>query len=282
VSGSLSGPRAKWRRAQAHLETLRQEIPEWSGGWEPPNRYSVTPETHRDGLEYRFYVDPPELDTEGWALLVGDCLFNLRSALDHIVYELHLRHYKGNIPTDAREAPAFPILTVKPDGKHGRAADPAKWNEIKRLGFKQRRAIEVLQPYNRRHHKFRDVRSRLARLQTLNNIDKHRRLHVLEALALTPPVPWWGDSAYGFCQEVFLRTPLVGKTEVFRWTFDTVPPDIAEKANINYEVAPYIALYEGGEALWLTALLTELVWAVGAVITRFAVFLPQDQSRPPG
>jgi hypothetical protein len=48
-------------------------------------RYRATPERHRGGLEYRLYVDAVELDTEDWALMTGDYLFNLRSALDHLV-----------------------------------------------------------------------------------------------------------------------------------------------------------------------------------------------------
>lgn len=182
-----------------------------------------------------------------------------------------------------REESAFPILTSKPTGRHGRSDDPAKWKEIRRLDRKQRRAITFLQPYNRRRDKFRDVRNALADIQTLNNIDKHRHLHVLEAVALVAPVGMWApyggwsadeSPSYGFEQESFLGRPLIGKTEVFRWTFDTVPPDIAAQVNMEHHITAGIALYESGEARLFMALLKRLVASVEIVLKRFEVFLP--------
>ena len=279
MSGSLYGAWAKCGRAKTHLETLKAEAvgsSTFTNEW--MSRYPATPEAHRDGLEYRFYVEPEPLDTLDWALLAGDCLFNLRAALDHIAYELHVRRYKGRVPKDAAKASAFPIFTTRP------AVDPAKWKDIKRLGFKQRKAIEFLQPYNRRNDKFWAIRDALGDIQTLNNIDKHRHLHLLQATAVTAPVPsyaggvgWSAEDfppSYGFEQISFLAKPLVGKTEVFRWTFDTVPPDIAEQVNKNHEITALVCLYEGGQARPMKSLLSSLVMAVEVVLKRFSVFLP--------
>jgi hypothetical protein len=59
MAGDLSGAWAKWRRAKTHLDDLRQIAlglitftNEWLHG------YTATPEAHRNGLEYRFYVEP--------------------------------------------------------------------------------------------------------------------------------------------------------------------------------------------------------------------------------
>jgi len=284
MAGDLSGAWAKWRRADAHLKDLREIAVgsiTFSNEW--LNQYTATPEAYRDGLEYRFYVEPEPIDTEAQALLIGDCLFNLRSALDHIVFELHRRRFRDRLPRDAEEDSAFPILRTKPDGRHGRSADPAKWREIKRLGFKQRRAIEFLQPYNRRRDEFRYLREALAEIQFLNNIDKHRHLHVFEAVAFTAPVPnyGWGSGwlddplpDYGFIQESFLARPLIGKTEVFRWTFDAIPPDLATELNRKHYVTAGICLYEGGEPRFIRTLLEDLVAVVETVLDRFEVFLP--------
>jgi hypothetical protein len=275
VSRKRSGSWAKWERAKSHAETLGDQLAaasEWESPYGWTKRYRATPEAHRDGLEYRFYVEADELDTSDWALIAGDCLFNLRSALDHLVYELHVRSYRSIVPPDMRSA--FPIVSIRPTGKNGRAADPAKWREIKHLPYKQRRAIVHLQPYNRINDKYRKHRIALQSIDTLNNIDKHRHLHVLQATALMTAVAWFGDPpAYGFRQHSFLDMPLVGKTEVFRWTFDTVPPGVGRYLDSGGHVAAFICLHEGGKAPLLLPLLNELVALAEEVLTRFAVFL---------
>jgi hypothetical protein len=280
--GSLSGAWAKWERAQAHLRSLDPEdFPTITFTNEWLRHYPTTPEAHRDGLEYRFYVEAEPLETETWALIAGDCLFDLRCALDHMVFDLHRRRFRGRVPPDVEKASGFPILLTKPTGS-GRSADPAKWREIRHLALKQRRAIEFLQPYNRRRDKFRRIRHALADIQTLNNIDKHRHLHVVEAVAFSAPVPsyaegvGWGEAEqlYGFEQKSFLSQPLVGKTEVFRWTFDAVPPDIADELSRPHEITAGICLIEGGDLRFLLSWLRGLISAVETVLKRFEVFLP--------
>jgi hypothetical protein len=241
--------------------------------------YRAIPEAHPNGLEYGFYVEPVTLDTRDWALMAGDCLFNLRAALDHIVYELFVRKYQGRVPTRIAETSGFPILSHAPGTARGRSRDSSKWHDIGGLAFKQRRAIQTLQPYNRRQDKLRRHRSNLAVLQALNNIDKHRHLHVLQAATIMASVEsFWGvpfeEGPYGFRQDTFLMRPLVGKTEVFRWTFDTLPPDIASKVNMNYNITAAICLYEGETVDILVPRLEDLVRTVRWILERFRVFLP--------
>src|SRR6266516_4833003 len=150
MAGSLSGAWAKFDRAEEHLEALIRVTRSGHVRW--GHQYPVTPEAQRNGLEYRFYVDrAPALDAERCAVIVGDCLFNLRAALDHIAYELHFQRYRGSIPADAEKASSFPILSEPRLNKRKQAIGTAKWPEIKRLSIKQRRAIEFLQPYQRRN-----------------------------------------------------------------------------------------------------------------------------------
>ena len=73
--------------------------------------------------------------------------------------------------------------------------------------------------------------------------------------------------------ESFFGEPLVGKTEVFRWTFDTVPPDIANYLHSDGDVRAFVCLNEDGETTILLPMLRELVASVAAVLSRFAVFL---------
>jgi hypothetical protein len=276
VSRKRSGAWSKWRRAKRHLETLRDELGVAPGrpyGWS--KRYRATQEAHRNGLEYRFYVDAEKIDSKDWPLLVGDCLFNLRSALDHLVFDLHVKAFGGKVPDAIAERSQFPILTTPPPWR-SRSSDPAKWPEIGNLAYKQRRAITWLQPYNGRNDQYRNLRRDLGRIASFNNIDKHRHLHVLQASPHMAEVAWFGDDpAWGWQQQSFLGVPLVGKTEVFRWTFDTAPPraEIANYLQGDGHVTAFICLNEGGESLILLLLLRNLMRTVATVLTRFAIFL---------
>jgi hypothetical protein len=270
---------AKWRRAKGHLKDLGDKLQaaseqETPFGWS--KRYTACPEAQPDGLAYRLYVDAEEIDTQPWSLIAGDCVFNLRAAPDHRVYEMHWRRYGDRITKEAEEASAFPILSTKPDGKRGRPADYARWNEIKRLSVRERRAIAWLQPYIRRNDELRDIRRNLEQIATLDNIDKHRHLNVLQAAPLMASVAWFGDPpAYGFRQESFLEQPLVGKTEVMRWTFDVPPPNTTGYLHGNYAVRAYICLFEGGKpAQLLLRVLQDAVDATQAVLWRLDKFLP--------
>jgi hypothetical protein len=131
VSRKRSGSWSKWEWAKGHLETLSDELgvsPQSPYGWS--ESYRATAEAQRSGREYRFYVDAVELDTKDWPLLVGDCLFNLRSALDHLVFELHAKAFRGNVPDPIAEKVARPLPR---NGQRSRASDT---NSVERsLGF---------------------------------------------------------------------------------------------------------------------------------------------------
>ncbi len=81
---SLEGPRTKLAWAESHLHLFQDE-------WQKvvdSHAYTFIHEVHADGLNHRYRaVDVPELDPK-WTLLLGDCIHNLRSALDELVYEL--------------------------------------------------------------------------------------------------------------------------------------------------------------------------------------------------
>lgn len=267
MTATLLGARQKWNHGRLHQEALAGEIPE--------DTYPTIPERHRDGLEYVFRVgEVPPFDPIPFALRAGDCLFNLRAALDHIVYALHARRYKGNVPADAERQSAFPILDRPRTDNRGNPVPTDKWNEIKRLSIKQRRAIAHLQPYNRRHDQFEGIREALDDLNRLNNIDKHRHLHVVRRGVVAVPVGWmpreWGHRAYPSF------VPLESHLEVQRWTFEVAPPEaeIARYLKTQSYVIGDITLDEEGKRTLIAPLLSNLVNVLDAVIDRFAVFLP--------
>jgi hypothetical protein len=81
---SLAAPRAKLRRAELHLRTFES-------AWQKvidAEVYSFIHEVNADGVSHRYRaVTVPDLD-DRWALMLGDCVHNLRASLDYLAFEL--------------------------------------------------------------------------------------------------------------------------------------------------------------------------------------------------
>lgn len=136
------------------------------------------PNTGEQVLCVRAEKEPPDVGVE-----IGECLFNLRSALDHLAYSLWVAH-SGAPSERERLAIAFPICR-SPEAFRGSAPQA-----IGKIAPQAQGLIEAMQPYSgggeyRRHWLFA--------LNTLCNIDKHRHLHTVFAvvrhsqLTLTAP-----------------------------------------------------------------------------------------------
>src|SRR5665213_367238 len=224
MAGSMEGPIARLRRAVEHYRTLKDVF---HGGVDAKRR-SVRAERHRDGLEYRFRVGEIEPVPPVFSVILGEAFFNLRSALDHLVYELHVRHYGGSIPADAAGASAFPIRMRERKNK-GAPIPTDRWDCIKRLGQRERTSIEWLQPYKGwdSHYppstQIGRLRLALADLDGLNNIDKHRQFHLVQTMAASVYRPSFLDE-FGFQQHPFFGVPLISDAYIDIWTFDSPPP----------------------------------------------------------
>jgi hypothetical protein len=160
----------------------------------------------------------------------------------------------------------FPILNAA--ALANRKPATRKWRETKALSKRHRRAIHFLQPYNTRNDKYFHVRRALDELNFLNNIDKHRHLHVMRRGVMAIAVPDLGDHGR---HDSFFR-PLEGKTEVFRWTFTSIPHDIAEQIQRYDHVMAEIVLDEPGFESPPLPILDAFIDSVRVVIERFAKF----------
>ncbi len=224
MAGSLEGPLAKWTRAKSNLLSLNTEISEV---WPPTEIRPVRSELHRAGLECRFYVGPlPEIKPD-WALAIGEILFDLRSALDHLAYQLHVRRWRNNIPKDVRlanfkrpiqvdGATQFPIYDSE-------AAWASHFYRIATLSKRDRTALQHLQPYIRRDDKWSVARWALSRLNSWHNWDKHRKLHLITAAKdstiIVDPTP-----AFRIDAETFYGA-VKPYGEIERWTFSKAPQE---------------------------------------------------------
>ncbi len=163
--------RAKLARADHHLDLLYDEI----GRWSDLNPCSISRESNTDGTEHVFRLHiAPRPDVWRWAVLMGDALFNLRCALDHIIYALAIVH-TGQDPPDDDAKLAFPITSSPEKFK------ASQWR-ISSLPQLVQTGIEKAQPYNRTH---RSGWQPLWWLAQLNDVDKHR-LSILQPIAAVP------------------------------------------------------------------------------------------------
>ena len=164
MPGDLRGVRAKIARAQAHIELLDSQQASWFAS-EP---YRIRLEPNRDLapdiINIFFIVSDVKPVPVTFSTIIGDILYNLRSALDHLAWQLVLAN-RGT-PTNKT---AFPI----------RKKPPALGKPIEIDGGinpMAQVAIERLQPY--RHSKGPN-HAPLWLLNELCNTDKHRTLLIV-------------------------------------------------------------------------------------------------------
>jgi hypothetical protein len=171
----------KFRRAEKHLAELDSD---WNRARDEPRPYSVETEVKAGPRGYWLAVwadiiDPIEDD---FSAVVGDFIFNLRSALDHVTCAV----------TD-RDDVQFPIFERDPWGAPDIGPDGKDRNKRRRDNFRKNtkgmpkaaRAIyKTVQPYkNTPMHPENDM---LAFLHRLSNADKHRTLTALAQQSIAP------------------------------------------------------------------------------------------------
>jgi len=149
----------KVERAEAHLARQNFEVTEFLR----IQNESIFCEPEDGGLRYVYRVGNPFPIPSHWAALIGDLLFNLRSALDHLAYALTPE------PNERTEFPIF-VNEEGPKGFIKRApskmpgVSPDVWN-----------AVKDVQPYTRGDKRWLHP---LSEIHELNRIDKHRLLLV--------------------------------------------------------------------------------------------------------
>jgi hypothetical protein len=155
----ITGINAKIARAREHLNTLEDETQRFF----KPDSYIVAHEIEPESRDqiWRLKSDLPEVPIR-ISIIVGDVLYNLRSALDHLAWQLVLAN--GDTP-DRRTA--FPILR-----------DPSHYytrqvrDKIRGMSPEAKTSINSLQPCNGGY-------SALWDLAELSDVDKHRHLNIV-------------------------------------------------------------------------------------------------------
>lgn len=267
---SLDDPLSKIGRAVTHFMALR----ELHGGTDRRLR-NVTAERLRDGLEFQFHVGDIEPLDPAWPLLVGDAYHNLRAALDQLVYQLHVRHYKGLVPPDAEEQSMFPVPRTTPTAKNPLGSrDP-----IRRLSQQDKNAIDFLQWYRGWGTSYPpkrgiwQLRRAIYDINRLDIIDKHRRIHVSLFATQTVYRPSFASS-YGFDGEAQFGKELESGGIVDIWRFTREPPRHRIEEYERQGVATTVSISLDGDRLEVIPHLGGCIHATKRVMDRFASRFP--------
>lgn len=187
----------KLDRALRHLEELEDGVERFLASDACGTVEEVDPDSGDYVVHVRLLRDPgPTL-----ASVLGDCVHNMRSALDHIVFELASRHTQS-LPDGVVRRSEFPIFSERlAFQESGRA-------KIKAIHPEAQGLIEAMQPYNGGDW------SLLMLLHELDCVDKHRRLNLVVATTKSLNV----TSARGAPFTFLPPGPIEDGDELFRTT----------------------------------------------------------------
>ena len=173
---TIRGIELKIQRAEFHYRSLETQLRNFQDLYAKV----FVPQVVNNGYKHLYWAhDPPALDPR-WSAIIGDCVHNLRSALDHLACQLVIAH--GGDPNRATN---FPILD-KPPFRPACSQYP-RWTHLPRRHGRPEplrvrggidpaalQIVESVQPY-----KGTDTGHMLSLLGNLDNLDKHRDLTVV-------------------------------------------------------------------------------------------------------
>lgn len=205
----------KIARAKEHFAILESEISEWV----KTDSLRLVKEPDPTGGAHRVFVEvanAPPLDR--WSLISGDCVHNLRAALDSLIYRIAIYQTGLNPPADEKIL-QFPIVS-----------DPTAFAKqgyrIASLSPAVRDEIERIQPYNRPHPEFPPL---LELLSFLDNQDKHRTLNVVAAAPNEASVEMVHSEEFRISSVTAFQTIIAGRTEILSFTVDPPNPQLEYK-----------------------------------------------------
>jgi hypothetical protein len=156
VDERLARIQAKIERAKQHIRDAQTAVQSFFDA----TPYAVGTKRNPQTRQLIYYLVSVAELPNSIAAITGDVLQNLRSALDHLAYQLVSVGTGGKGPFDHVYFPISDDATKYEAGKHGR---------MKGMRQEAIKAIDAIKPY-------KGGDDMLWRLHKLNNIDKHRLL----------------------------------------------------------------------------------------------------------
>jgi hypothetical protein len=183
----LDGVYEKIARARVHEADLARRLAAVLGP--DKQRFVLDHEPDSETGSYHVRVFGVPAIAPEWLTIIGDCLHNLRSALDHLAWQLVV--LDGKSPSD-EDMTTFPIRD-SPFNRKGNLRPPIQLKPAVTCP-KIIRAVEAVQPYSDSGNPPDPaVLNPLWALHRLNIIDKHRLL-VVAVYTLNLGETWWGTS----------------------------------------------------------------------------------------
>src|SRR5215213_6698142 len=96
----------KLERVSYHLDSLDAKVREWRHR----ETHQYVSHIDRESGKQFVYIKFPEQVPAEFRLIIGDCLHNLRSALDNLVYDLVIAYHGDPPPPQFVEYSEFPIF----------------------------------------------------------------------------------------------------------------------------------------------------------------------------
>lgn len=155
MSAKVSAILSKVERANEHIGNFEREFV----SFKESNPYRFNAKRDPNTRELVYYIENTVITPHRFALIAGDAIQNLRSALDHLVWRL----VEANSGTPTRNN-EFPISE---DAKNYKANSPRK---VKGMRPEAKEAIDAIEPYKGGRGE------ELWVLHRLNITDKHRLL----------------------------------------------------------------------------------------------------------
>ncbi len=143
--------------------------------WQNAKPWALMPEVHDHGRKHFWRLRLHEPIPIDWAVVLGESVHNLRSALDQTVYWLTVDWNRKPL-----KGTSFPVYTRRANfaqrDRKGTWSSSGGMHKIRGLGPGPQAFIEALQPYPQRYRRSYCFELRL--LHDLWNQDKHRLVHI--------------------------------------------------------------------------------------------------------
>jgi hypothetical protein len=231
----LVGVLAKLRRADVHFSELGTEIDAFlsEDNYRFVGHQTVDPET---GYEHRIiYLEVDEFPPDDlWGPVIGDIVHNLRSALDHLAWDIARPESRRD---NARDI-GFPIFLTHPANKP--KVCQALRQKLDHIRPEFHGVIKRVQPYEAQ-----DLHHPLWLLNQLWNADKHRTLHVTHFMFSDRPADPANPMGYvGWRSEALDRAQ--HRTEIVR-SYGTSNDRLEEQVEANNALTRDVALGRPGD-----------------------------------
>lgn len=211
-----------------------QRLKDQIAAWHDSGGYSIVFDKHPNRPGHFMRLKVGEI-APGIPLIIGDTLYALRSALDHLAHDL-AKSFTQPLPPQASEQSEFPI--------YGNKALPKNVGDRK-LGAidpKARTIIEGLQPHLRGKSYADDP---LWQLYEVARLDRHRFVHL--TVATLQGIGLGGDNLHVEEMEIFGVDPTAGDdTELGYASVRPIDPGRPMQMNVTPE--PQVVFKEGAWA----------------------------------